>query len=103
MADEDVNPMHARTARNTYEPAVPDPATRARSKHAEGSLTRVIEQQTAKIPSAVFLVSALAAMTASAVFEFSGRQRWSHFFGAWAPTLLIAGVYNKLVKTLGTA
>jgi fatty acid desaturase len=100
MANEDVNPMHARTARDTYEPA---PAARSRSKHAEGSLTRVLEQQTAKIPSSVFLVSALAAMTASAAFEFAGKQRWSHFVGAWAPTLLIAGVYNKLVKTLGTA
>jgi hypothetical protein len=102
MANEDVNPMHARTARDTYEPA-PEPATRSRPKHAEGSLTRVLEQQTAKIPSSVFLISALAAMTASAAFEFAGKQRWSHFIGAWAPTLLIAGVYNKLVKTLGTA
>jgi hypothetical protein len=103
MAHDDVNPMHARTASDTYEPIRVDPAARARPKHTEGSLTRVIEQQTAKIPSSVFLVTALGAMTASAVLQFAGKARWSHFFGAWAPTLLIAGVYNKLVKTFGTA
>lgn len=103
MAHEDINPMHGRSARDTYEPRAFEPATRGRPKHHEGSLTRVIEQQTAKIPSSIFLLSALAAMTASAAFEFANQPRWSRFFGAWAPTLLIAGVYNKLVKTLGTA
>jgi hypothetical protein len=103
MAHEDVNPMHARTASDTYEPIDYAPAARGRPKHAEGSLTRVIEQQAAKIPSSVFLVAALGSMSASAVFQFAGKQRWSHFFGMWAPTLLIAGVYNKLVKTFGTA
>lgn len=71
-----------------------------REEHSEGTLTRLIEQQTAKIPSSAFLVAGLGAMTASLVFELTGRQRWSRFVGMWAPTLLIVGVYNKMVKTL---
>lgn len=73
----------------------------ARDEHGEGTWTRVVEQQTAKIPSAVFLVAAIGAMTASAVLELSGQHRWSRFVGMWAPTLLITGVYNKLVKAFG--
>lgn len=72
-----------------------------RDEHTEGTLTRLIEQQTAKIPSSAFLVAGLGALTASLAFELIGRQRWSQFLGMWAPTLLIVGVYNKLVKTFG--
>lgn len=93
----DVNPMSHRSPDDTYRPAA-----RAHPSHSEGTLTRVIEQQTAKIPSAFFLSAAYAAMLASLFFELTGRQRQSRFVGMWAPTLLIAGVYNKLVKTFGT-
>ena len=79
------------------------PAPRAHPSHSEGGLTRVVEQQTARIPSGIFLIGALGSMTMSAVFELTGRHHWSRFVGMWAPTLLIAGVYNKLVKSLGSA
>lgn len=78
-----------------------EPAPINRREHSEGSITRVIEQQTAKIPSPVFLVAALVSMAASVVFEISGRKHLSRFVGMWAPTLLIMGVYNKLVKMFG--
>ena len=78
------------------------PAPVRRDVHAESELTRVIEQQTARIPSHYFLVGALGAMAASIAFEVSGNERMSRFVGMWAPTLLITGVYNKLVKTMGT-
>lgn len=95
--EEDVNPMRDRSPDDTYRPAA-----RAHPSHSEGTLTRVIEQQTAKIPSSAFLVAAYGAMLLSVALELSGRSRYSHFVGMWAPTLLIAGVYNKLVKTFGT-
>lgn len=73
-----------------------------RAEHAEDSFTRVIEQQAAKIPSQLFLTAALGAMAASAAFELLGNQRASRFVGAWPAPLLLMGVYNKLVKSLGT-
>ena len=79
-----------------------DPAPVRRPEHVESSLTRLIEQQTAKIPSHVFLFGALGALGASLAFEVMDNQRMSRFLGMWAPTLMIAGVYNKLVKELGT-
>ncbi len=78
------------------------PAPVLRPEHAEGALARVIEQQTAKIPSHWFLIGAVGAMSTSLVLELSGRERESRFVGQWATPLLIMGMYNKLVKTLGT-
>jgi hypothetical protein len=94
----DVNPMSHKSPDELSRPAL-----RVHPSYAEGTLTRVIEQQTAKIPSSVFLVAAFGAMALSAALELSGRSRKSRFVGMWAPTLLMIGVYNKLVKTFGTA
>jgi hypothetical protein len=81
--------------------AVYSPAPVLRDEHREDVLTRVIEQQTAKIPSSWFLLAAMGSMAAAVGFEVAGRERWSTVVGMWAPTLLVMGVYNKLVKSLG--
>jgi hypothetical protein len=73
-----------------------------RPEHAEGVLARIIEQQTAKVPSHWFLLVALGAMGTSLVLELSGRSRASRFIGSWPTPVLVAGIYNKLIKTLGT-
>lgn len=95
MSHLDVNPAAARSV----EPA---PAPVLRPEHAEGELARLIEQQTAKIPSHWFLLGALAAMGASLALELGGRSRASRFVANWPGPLMIAGLYNKVVKTLGT-
>jgi hypothetical protein len=61
-----------------------------------------MEQQTAKIPSHWFLLGALGAMALSLMLELTGRRRESRFVGQWPAPLLLMGMYNKLVKTLGT-
>jgi hypothetical protein len=73
-----------------------------RPEHAESEIARLIEQQAAKIPSHWFLFSAIAAMSASLMLELGGRTRASRFVGMWPTPLLALGIYNKLVKTLGT-
>ena len=73
-----------------------------RPEHAEGELARLIEQQTAKIPSHWFLIGALGSMGLALGLELAGRQRESRFVGQWPSPLLIMGIYNKIVKTLGT-
>lgn len=74
----------------------------ARRAHREGDLAKTIEQQTAKIPSDVFLWSALGAIGLSLALELSGHKQKANFVSNWAPTLLILGVYNKIVKTEGS-
>lgn len=78
------------------------PAPVLRPEHAEGDLARLIEQQTAKIPSHWFLFAALSSMGLSLTLELSGQRRASRFVGQWPAPLLIMGIYNKVVKTLGT-
>lgn len=71
-------------------------------EHTEGTIARSIEQQTAKLPSDTFLWMAVGAMTASATMQVMGNRGVSLFIGQWAPTFLILGLYNKIVKELGS-
>ena len=95
MSEQDVNPA--------AEPSEDEPraAPVVRDEHEEAQVTRLIEQQAARVPSHWFLLAAMAAMGASLGLEVAGRTRLSRFVGTWPPTLLIMGVYNKLVKALG--
>jgi hypothetical protein len=95
MAELEVNPAARASVTAT-------PAPVWRPEHAEGDVARLIEQQTAKVPSHWFLLGAFGAMAASLGLELSGRQRASRFVGQWPAPLLIMGMYNKLVKTLGS-
>src|SRR5436309_4033015 len=73
-----------------------------RAEHTEGTVARTIEQQTAKLPSDLFLWGAGASIVGSLMFQMAGRKHESLFVGQWAPTLLILGLYNKLVKVAGS-
>ena len=71
-------------------------------KHKEGPIALSIEQQTAKLPSDVFLWAAAGSIVASAALQLTGRREQSNFVGQWAPTFLVLGLYNKIVKVLGS-
>ena len=65
----------------------------------EDKLTRAIENQTAKIPSVGYLTLAFAAMGLSAVTTlFFNKRPLGNFFGLWVPSILVMGLYNKVVK-----
>jgi hypothetical protein len=64
----------------------------------EGGFTRSVEVETSKIPSIGFLGLAVGSMIASASLMLMGRRETANFIGQWAPSLLVIGVYNKLVK-----
>ena len=81
--------------------------------YREGRVARLIEQQTAKVPSDVFLWAAGASIIGSLVFQVMGARRrtflgsllgihtatpMANFIGMWTPTLLLLGVYNKMTK-----
>ena len=73
------------------------------NEHSEGPVARAIEEQTAKIPSDAFLWAAGASIAASLILKLLDRPHEALFVGQWAPTILILGVYNKLVKQQGSA
>jgi hypothetical protein len=78
------------------------PGPQEAQEHSEGVVARTIEQQTAKLPSDVFLWAAFASIGGSLFLQISGKKEESLFVGQWAPTFLILGLYNKLVKIAGS-
>jgi hypothetical protein len=76
--------------------------TPVNTAHSEGPIAKAIEQQTAKLPSDLFLWGAVASIAMSLILQASGKKHASTFVGQWAPTVLILGLYNKLVKQLGS-
>ncbi len=79
-----------------------EPRTSPSSEHTEGAIARTIEQQTAKLPSDFFLWAAVGAIGGSLAFLLAGQEKKANFVGQWAPTFLILGLYNKLVKLHGS-
>ena len=65
-------------------------------------MARAIEQQAAKLPSDTFLWTAAGSVGLSLILLLSGKKDAANFVGHWAPTLLIVGLYNKLVKLEGS-
>lgn len=88
------------------------------SPNREGPVARRIEKQTARIPSDVWLWAAGASIIGSLVAQgigmFGGprsqmrqlmyptKSPISQFVGMWAPTFLLLGLYNKIVKVMGS-
>lgn len=69
---------------------------------AEGPIARAIEEQTAKLPSDTFLWLAGGSIITSLALKSMGKSHEALFVGQWAPTFLLLGIYNKLVKQLGS-
>ena len=68
----------------------------------EGAVARMIEEQTANLPSDLFLWAAGGSIVGSLALEMMGEDHKALFVGQWAPTFLILGLYNKLVKLSGS-
>ena len=71
-------------------------------EHKEGPVAKAIEQETAKLPSDIWLWASLASMGASLYLQFQGDRDRSLFVGQWAAPFLLLGVYNKIVKLEGS-
>ena len=79
-----------------------EPKTGPKVSQQEGPVARTIEQQTAKLPSDTFLWAALGSLGVSLAMMAMGEDKKANFIGQWAPTLLILGLYNKMVKLHGS-
>ena len=70
-------------------------------QHTEGEVAKTIEKQTAKLPSDLFLWTAIGAMGISSAMHLFGKKHAGLFFGQWVAPFLLFGIYNKIVKTQG--
>ncbi|GAB3828952.1 hypothetical protein [Pontibacter rugosus] len=76
-------------------------ADKANPEHKEGPVAAAIEQYTSKIPSDVYLWAALGSMGVSATLKVLKKDEEALFVGQWAPSFLLLGLYNKIVKEFG--
>jgi hypothetical protein len=72
------------------------------AEQTEGAVARTIEQQTAKLPSDLFLWAAAGSIGVSLLLQLTGNKEKSHFIGQWVAPFLLLGVYNKIVKVAGS-
>jgi len=70
-------------------------------EHKEGPVAAAIEKYTSKLPSDIFLWAALASMAVSATFKIMKKDEEALFVGQWAPSFLLLGNYNKMIKLAG--
>jgi len=71
-------------------------------QHSEGIVARTIEEQTAQLPSDVFLWAAGASIVGALTLKMMGKHQDALFVGQWASPFLLMGVYNKIVKVAGS-
>ncbi len=76
--------------------------SRVRHPYREGRVAEAIEHQTAKLPSDLFLWAAGASIAGSLALKAMKRDEDALFVGQWAPTILLLGTYNKVVKLFGS-
>lgn len=78
-------------------------STESTPQYREGQLTQKIEHQTARTPSILFLVMAAGAGLLSLGLAASQRDKSkANFVGLWVPSILLLGIYNKMVKLHGS-
>jgi hypothetical protein len=78
-----------------------NPEKKINPEHREGPIAKTIEDQTAKLPSDLFLWTSVAAMATSLTLKLMGKKNTALFIGQWAAPFLLFGIYNKLVKLEG--
>jgi len=70
-------------------------------EHKEGPVAAAIEKYTSKLPSDIFLWAALGSMAVSATLKILKKDEEALFVGQWAPSFLLLGNYNKMIKLAG--
>ncbi len=86
----------------TYDTGLRSGIRVAPHEHEEGALTRTIENYTSQVPSGAYLGLAIGSIGLAAALRFMGRRDDSQFVGMWVPTILLLGIYNKMVKQHGS-
>jgi hypothetical protein len=76
--------------------------TVAPHQHEEGQVTKAIEYYTSQVPSGTYLSLAVGSMGFSLALRLLGQKHAANFVGQWVPTILLLGLYNKLVKVEGS-
>jgi hypothetical protein len=70
---------------------------------AEQMVSGSIQRQIVRLPSDAFLWMAVGSIGGSLFLQLMGKREESLFVGQWAPTFVLLGVLDKLIKIAGSA
>lgn len=70
-----------------------------RAGRKEGSSNKRIEKAASGLPSSLFLVAAGLVALSLGVATARKKKSWVNFVGQWVPTILLLGIYDKMVRT----
>lgn len=68
----------------------------------EGRTAKMIEEETSRWPSDLFLWGALGTFVGAGVLHAFGKRETGNLVSQVAPMLLVMGLYNKIVKLEGS-
>lgn len=71
-------------------------------ERGEGEITKAIESYTSAVPSGTYLSLAVGSIGLALSLRLMGHKSAANFVGQWVPTILILGLYNKIVKLEGS-
>jgi hypothetical protein len=73
---------------------------RNKSLNNEERMTRVTKRETPDVSSLVYLALAGGAVALSLGLALSKKKKgWANFVGQWVPTILLFGMYDKVIKS----
>ena len=75
------------------------PLARARREVAKTAIDPTTKSQ---VPSGTYLSLAVGSIGLSLALRLMGQKHAATFVGQWVPTILILGLYNKVVKVEGS-
>lgn len=68
----------------------------------ESNIVKRIEKRAENIPSSYFVSAAAASVAIALGLAFTKKKQWANFVGQWVPTILLLGIYNKMLKSQGS-
>lgn len=68
----------------------------------EDQFTALLEEQTSSLPTSLFRGADFASILGSLSLKVAGKNDQALFVGQWAASFLLLGIYNKMVKQLGS-
>lgn len=67
-------------------------------QHSDENPQNVLFKVLDRVPSQLWYILGISSVVASMILQVTGNKNWADFVGKWPPTLLLLGLYHKLLR-----
>ena len=67
-------------------------------QHSDENPQNVLFKVLDGVPSQLWYILGISSVVASMILQATGNKNWADFVGKWPPTLLLLGLYHKLLR-----